>query len=32
MMDQKLEFTGSIFQQIMKQFSIIDSFKGNWTA
>lgn len=31
-MDQKLEFTGSIFQQIMKQLSIVDSFKGNWEA
>ncbi|PCI93766.1 MAG: MarR family transcriptional regulator [Flavobacteriales bacterium] len=29
-MNQKLEFTGEVFQQIMKQLSIIDSFKGNW--
>lgn len=29
-MNQKLEFTGSVFQQIIKQLSIIDTFKGNW--
>ena len=29
-MDKKLEFTGSIYQQIMNQLSIIDSFKGSW--
>lgn len=29
-MDKKLEFTSSVFQQIIKQLSIIDSFKGNW--
>lgn len=27
---KKLEFTGTVYQQIMKQLSIIDSFKGNW--
>lgn len=27
---KKLEFTGAVYQQIMKQLSIIDSFKGNW--
>jgi Fic family protein len=32
MMNQKLEFTGSVFQQIMKQLSIVDSFKGNWES
>lgn len=31
-MDQKLEFTGSVFQQIIKQLSVVDSFKGNWGA
>lgn len=31
-MNQKLEFTGSVFQQIMKQLSVVDSFKGNWAA
>jgi Fic family protein len=31
-MKQKLEFTGEIFQQIMKQLSVIDSFKGSWEA
>ncbi|KHJ39467.1 adenosine monophosphate-protein transferase SoFic [Pedobacter glucosidilyticus] len=31
-MDKKLEFGGAAFQQIMKQLSIIDSFKGNWQA
>jgi Fic family protein len=29
-MDRKLEFSGTVFQQIMKQLSVIDSFKGNW--
>jgi Fic family protein len=29
-MNQKLEFTAVIFQQIIKQLSIVDSFKGNW--
>lgn len=32
MMNQKLEFTGNVFQQIMKQLSVIDSFKGNWES
>jgi Fic family protein len=27
---KKLEFSGAVYQQIMKQLSIIDSFKGNW--
>lgn len=31
-MNQKLEFTGAVFQQIMKQLSIIDAFKGRWEA
>ncbi|MCP4457927.1 MAG: Fic family protein [Cytophagales bacterium] len=31
-MNQKLEFTGDVFQQIMKQLSIVDSFKGNWKS
>jgi Fic family protein len=29
-MNHKIEFSGSVFQQIMNQLSIIDSFKGNW--
>ena len=29
-MNKKLEFSGSVFQKIMKQLSIIDRFKGNW--
>lgn len=29
-MKQKLEFTGDVYQQIMKQLSFIDRFKGNW--
>tara|TARA_B110000459_G_C16257794_1_gene336393 strand:+ start:161 stop:334 length:174 start_codon:yes stop_codon:yes gene_type:complete len=31
-MDQKLLFSGAVFMQIMKQLSVIDSFKGNWKA
>lgn len=31
-MNQKLEFDSGVFQQIMKQLSIVDSFKGNWEA
>lgn len=31
-MNQKLDFSGDIFQQLMKQLSFIDSFKGNWQA
>ncbi|MBA3899899.1 MAG: Fic family protein, partial [Bacteroidetes bacterium] len=31
-MKQKLEFTGDVFQQIIKQLSIIDRFKGNWES
>ncbi len=31
-MDKKLEFTGSVYQHIMKQLSVIDSFKGNWES
>ena len=27
---KKLEFGSAVYQQIMKQLSIIDSFKGNW--
>jgi Fic family protein len=29
-MKQKLEFTGDVFQRIMKLLSIVDRFKGNW--
>lgn len=29
-MDHKLEFSGSIYQQIMRHLSVIDSFKGQW--
>jgi Fic family protein len=29
-MKQKLEFTGDVFQQLIKQLSIIDQFKGSW--
>jgi len=29
-MSKKLEFTSAVYGQIMKQLSIIDSFKGNW--
>jgi Fic family protein len=31
-MKQKLEFTSDVFQQIMKQLSIIDRFKGSWES
>ncbi len=31
-MNQKLEFTGSVFQQIMKKLSVVDSFKGSWSS
>lgn len=31
-MNQKLEFGGDVFQQLMKLLSIIDSFKGNWQS
>ena len=31
-MNQKLEFTGSVFQHIMKLLSVIDRFKGSWEA
>lgn len=27
-----MEFSGSVYQQIMQRLSIIDSFKGNWNA
>lgn len=27
---KKIEFSGAVYQQIMKQLSLIDSFKGNW--
>jgi len=30
--DNKLEFSGSVFRQIMQKLSIIDSFKGAWKA
>jgi len=29
-MNKKLEFTGSVYQHIMNQLSVIDSFKGSW--
>ncbi len=28
----KLDFTSSVYQQISQQFSVIDTFKGNWKA
>jgi Fic family protein len=28
----KMEFSGVVYQQMMQQLSIIDSFKGNWNA
>jgi len=31
-LNQKLEFEGSVYQQITQKLSIIDSFKGNWKA
>ncbi|WOK08092.1 Fic family protein [Imperialibacter roseus] len=31
-MNQKLDFGGDVFQQLMKLLSIIDSFKGNWQS
>jgi Fic family protein len=31
-MKQKLAFTGEVYQQIMKQLSMIDRFKGNWES
>lgn len=31
-MAQKLEFSGLVYQQMMQQLGIIDSFKGNWNA
>lgn len=30
--EQKLKFSGAIYQQMMQRLSIIDSFKGNWKA
>ena len=29
-MNHKLSFDSHVFQQILKQLSIVDSFKGNW--
>ncbi|MEM6831310.1 MAG: hypothetical protein AAF551_12410 [Bacteroidota bacterium] len=29
-MNQKLAFTGDVFQRILKQVSIVDRFKGSW--
>jgi len=29
---KKMEFSSAVYQQIMQQLSIIDSFKGNWKA
>lgn len=31
-MEQKLAFSSEVFQQIIKQLSVIDSFKGNWES
>lgn len=31
-MKEKLEFTGDVFQHVMKQLSLIDRFKGNWES
>jgi Fic family protein len=31
-MQHKLNFTGDVFQQIMKQLSVVDRFKGNWES
>ncbi len=31
-MDHKIEFSVRVYQQIMQQLSVIDSFKGNWKA
>lgn len=31
-MEEKLSFSGAVFMQIMKQLSVVDSFKGNWRA
>lgn len=31
-MEKKLAFTPTVYQHIMKQLSIIDSFKGNWES
>lgn len=31
-MHQKLEFTSSIYQQIMQHLSVVDSFKGHWES
>lgn len=31
-MEQKLKFSGGIYQQMMQRLSVIDSFKGNWKA
>jgi len=30
--EQKLKFSGGVYQQMMQRLSIIDSFKGNWKA
>ena len=31
-MKQKLDFSGTIYQQIMMQLNVIDRFTGNWEA
>jgi len=31
-MNEKMEFSASVYQQMMQKLSIIDSFKGNWKA
>lgn len=31
-MNQKLAFTGEVFQLIIKQLSVVDIFKGNWES
>lgn len=30
--NNKLEFSGAVYQQITRKLSVIDSFKGNWNA
>ncbi|MBN1769510.1 MAG: hypothetical protein JXR50_08460 [Prolixibacteraceae bacterium] len=30
--NNKLEFSGAVYQQITQKLSVIDSFKGNWKA
>lgn len=30
--EQKMKFSGGVYQQMMQRLSVIDSFKGNWKA